>query len=195
MVWKRLEAHETSKYCENYHEISFCPSTGLLVTGVMVVVMAARLSSDNIPSLTFQIRLVCRAARHQWQLISSRLLISAKMYELFPSLVFALLLSGHKQQLAVWIIFLFCCLQKHNQSWKWSTEMRKQQNITTKEKWDQSDEFSKNSWEWLSISSETLVEKEKNSSVFSAANFSIPRLVWPLDQCSDQCWWGPSVRC
>ena len=31
----------------------------------MVVVMAARLSSDNIPSLTFQIRLVCRAAR-QW---------------------------------------------------------------------------------------------------------------------------------
>ena len=31
----------------------------------MVVVMAARPSSDNIPSLTFQIRLVCRAARHQ----------------------------------------------------------------------------------------------------------------------------------
>ena len=71
-------------------------------------------------------------------------------------------------------------MQKHNQSWKWSTEMRKPQNITTKEKWDQSDEFSKNSWEWLSISSETLVEKEKNSSVFSAANFSVPRFVWPL---------------
>ena len=157
----------------------------------MVVVMAARPSSDNIPSLTFQIRLVCRAARHQWQLISSRLLISAKMYELFPSLVFALLISGHKQQLAVWIIFLFCCVQKHNQSWKWSTEMGKPQNITTKEKWDQSDEFSKNSWEWLSISSETLVEKEKNSSVFSAANFSIPRLVWPA---SDQCQWPLLVR-
>ena len=58
--------------------------------------------------------------------------------------------------------------------------MRKPQNITTKEKLDQSDEFSKNSWEWLSISSETLVEKEKNSSVFSAANFSVPRFVWPL---------------
>ena len=69
--------------------------------------------------------------------------------------------------------------------------MGKPQNITTKEKWDQSDEFSKNSWEWLSISSETLVEKEKNSSVFSAANFSIPRLVWPA---SDQCQWPLLVR-
>ena len=54
---------ETRKYFENDHEILWtpsCPSTGLLVTGVMVVVMAARPSSDNIPSLTSQIGLVCR---------------------------------------------------------------------------------------------------------------------------------------
>ena len=94
----------SSDYFENHHEILWtpsCRSPGLLVTGVMVVVMVARPSSDNIPSLTSQIGLVCRgsclATSLWWQLISSRLLISAKMYELFPSLVFSLILADSSE--------------------------------------------------------------------------------------------------
>ena len=85
----------TTKFCGHLPALALA---GLLVTGVMVVVMAARPSSDNIPSLTSQIGLVCRdqLPSHQPAVAAHFLLLifaKTKMYELFPSLVFALILA------------------------------------------------------------------------------------------------------